>query len=88
MRLIPVLAAFALVLGTPALAQQSTTPAPATGNAQKAQADKGKAEKAKAPKDAKAGKAKENERANKSGATRGEDRAGQVKEMNTQRKTN
>jgi hypothetical protein len=91
MRLIPVLAAFALVLATPALAQQSTTPAPAAGNTQKAQADKAKADKAKAEKakpakDAKA--AKENERSNKGGATRGDERAGQVKDMNNQRKTN
>lgn len=92
MRFIPVVAALALVFATPALAQQTTTSAPA-GNTQKAQgdkakADKAKADKAKAEKAQKAKSAKENERSNKGGAARGEDRAGAVKEMNNQRKTN
>lgn len=87
MRFIPVVAALALVFATPVLAQQTTTPAPA-GNTQKAQGDKAKADKAKAEKAQKAKSAKENERSNKGGAVRGEDRAGAVKEMNNQRKTN
>lgn len=90
MRLIPLAAILALAVAAPAAAQQSATPAPAPSQAQKAQADKQKAEKEKAEKaeKAKAAKAKENERYNKGGAARGEERAGQVKEMNNQRKAN
>lgn len=88
-------AALALALVTPALAQQSPPPAPMSPTAQGSSgnpSDKNdKAKKAKASKD-KADKnkeqAKSNERSNKGGATRGEERAGQVKDMNSARKTN
>jgi len=76
MRLVPLVAALALVFATPAFAQTSPAPAPAA---------KEKAEKSKS---AKSDKAKSGERSNKGGAMRGEERAGSVKEMNNTRKSN
>ncbi len=95
MKTIVAAAALALILTAPAMAQQ-TTPAATTANAPAAPKEKAekakaaKAEKAKPAKDAKAAKADKDmpERANKGGATRGADRAGQVKDMNSTRKTN